>query len=80
MYGRHVHQAVIDAGDTVTGATVHYGTAEYDQGQIIKQGTVKVLAGDTAESLAERVLAVEHDLYWCAIDLVVKGSRPTHPG
>jgi phosphoribosylglycinamide formyltransferase-1 len=63
MYGRRVHEAVIAAGCTVTGATVHHVTEEYDRGAIIAQWPVPVLVEDTAEVLAARVLRVEHVLY-----------------
>ena len=62
MWGRHVHEAVLAAGAPVTGATVHYVTAGYDEGPIIASTEVPVLANDTIDSLAERVLAAEHDL------------------
>lgn len=63
MYGRRVHEAVLASGDRVTGATVHLVDAEYDRGPILAQREVKVLPGDTPESLAERVLEVEHALF-----------------
>ncbi len=63
MYGIHVHQAVIDARETESGATVHLVTADYDEGPILQQARVPVLPGDTPESLQSRVLAQEHRLY-----------------
>jgi len=63
MYGMNVHKAVIASGDKETGVTIHYVNGEYDQGEIIAQRKVPVLAGDTAESLAKRVLKVEHEFY-----------------
>jgi phosphoribosylglycinamide formyltransferase 1 len=63
MYGRHVHEAVLAAGCRVTGATVHWVDARYDEGRIIAQWPVPVLQGDTADTLAARVLRVEHRLY-----------------
>lgn len=63
MYGHHVHQAVIEAGALVTGVTVHLVDEEYDRGRILAQWPVPVLAGDTPEVLAARVLKVEHLLY-----------------
>lgn len=62
MYGLRVHRAVLDAGSTVSGPTVHLVTAEYDKGPIVAQWPVPVAADDTPESLARRVLAVEHQL------------------
>jgi phosphoribosylglycinamide formyltransferase-1 len=61
--GLHTHQAAIDAGETEHGATVHYVTAELDHGPVLGQCTVPVLAGDTADTLAARVLEQEHKLY-----------------
>jgi phosphoribosylglycinamide formyltransferase 1 len=62
MYGHRVHAAVLASGATASGATVHYVDEQYDRGPIIAQRTVPVLPGDTAETLAARVLAVEHEL------------------
>jgi len=62
MYGLKVHQAVCDAGEVQTGVTVHYVTEEYDQGQIIRQSKLEVLNEDNPESLAGRLLPVEHEL------------------
>jgi len=63
MYGIHVHTAVLEAGETESGATVHLVNEEYDKGRILMQRHVPVLAGDTPESLAARVLECEHKLY-----------------
>lgn len=60
MYGRRVHQAVLDAGRKVTGVTIHIVDAEYDRGTILARREVPVLQGDSAESLALRVLDEEH--------------------
>ncbi len=62
FYGMRVHEAVVAAGDTESGATVHFVDAEYDRGPTFLQRTVPVLPGDTPESLQTRVLAVEHEL------------------
>lgn len=62
MYGKRVHQAVLASGATVTGATVHLVDEEYDRGRIVAQWPVPVMPEDTPESLAKRVLAVEHQL------------------
>jgi phosphoribosylglycinamide formyltransferase-1 len=62
MYGKRVHQAVLASGATLTGATVHLVNAEYDRGPIVAQWPVPVRPGDTPESLAARVLEVEHRL------------------
>lgn len=63
MWGRHVHQAVLEAGCRVSGPTVHLVDEVYDRGVIMAQWPVPVRAGDTPESLAARVLEAEHRLY-----------------
>ncbi|MBN2417666.1 phosphoribosylglycinamide formyltransferase [bacterium] len=63
MYGRHVHEAVLDYGCKVTGVTIHLVDEHYDHGPVIAQECVPVLSGDTPEVLAKRVLEVEHRLY-----------------
>ena len=63
MYGMRVHQAVVDAGESMTGATVHYVDEEYDRGTIIGQSRVPVEPGDSPEVVAARVLKIEHRLY-----------------
>ena len=73
MYGHHVHQAVLEYGAKVSGATVHFVDAEYDHGPIILQECVPVLDGDTPDSLAERVQAKERDLYPRAIQYFAEG-------
>jgi formyltetrahydrofolate-dependent phosphoribosylglycinamide formyltransferase len=67
MYGSRVHQAVLAAGETESGATVHLVTEQYDEGAILAQVRVPVLPADTVESLADRVLAVEHQLLPAAV-------------
>ena len=61
--GLKTHQACLDAGEKVTGATVHLVTPNLDGGEILGQVQVAVLPGDTPEALAERVLIAEHQLY-----------------
>jgi phosphoribosylglycinamide formyltransferase 1 len=68
MYGLYVHTAVLEAGESESGATVHFVNEEYDKGKILLQRTVPVLAGDTPESLAARVLECEHTLYPDALE------------
>ena len=65
--GLHTHQRALDAGCKVAGVTVHQVTAELDYGPILEQAVVPVIAGDTAETLAARVLAQEHVIYPRAI-------------
>lgn len=61
--GLHTHERVLEQGCRVHGCTVHFVTPELDVGPIIAQGVVPVLAGDTPDSLAHRVLGVEHQIY-----------------
>lgn len=63
MYGHHVHEAVVRAGARTSGPTVHFVSERYDEGAIIAQQEVPVLADDTPETLAARVLNAEHALY-----------------
>jgi phosphoribosylglycinamide formyltransferase-1 len=63
MYGAHVHEAVLAAGDAETGATIHVVTGEYDHGPVLAQVKVPVEAGDTSSSLAARVQAQEQVLF-----------------
>ncbi len=76
MYGRRVHEAVLASGATVSGATVHLVDEEYDRGEILAQARVPVLPGDTAESLAARVLAAEHRLLPAVILKAAEVGRP----
>jgi phosphoribosylglycinamide formyltransferase 1 len=73
MYGMHVHTAVLASGAAVSGATVHLVDEEYDRGPIVMQKTVPVKPGDTPELLAERVLAIEHEIYPLALKAFVEG-------
>ena len=73
FYGARVHQAVLEAGVKVSGATVHFVDEEYDRGPIILQEAVPVLEGDTPESLAARVVAAERRLVPAAIGLFAEG-------
>lgn len=76
MFGVHVHEAVLAAHETVSGATVHIVDEEYDHGQIIVQRQVPVLPGDTPDMLAARVLELEHTVYPEALLLFAAGKVP----
>jgi phosphoribosylglycinamide formyltransferase-1 len=67
FYGMRVHEAVLAAGEKVSGATVHFVDTEYDHGATLMQHSVPVLPDDTPERLRDRVLAVEHELLPAAI-------------
>jgi phosphoribosylglycinamide formyltransferase-1 len=72
--GLHTHRRAIEAGCQLAGATVHFVTPTLDFGPIVAQAVVPVLAGDTPEALAERVLAAEHRLYPLAVRWFVEGQ------
>lgn len=63
MYGNFVHQAVIEAGDAESGITIHYVNDKYDDGRVILQERCAIDENDTAESLAQKVHALEHQWY-----------------
>jgi phosphoribosylglycinamide formyltransferase-1 len=73
MYGIHVHEAVIANKERMSGATVHLVDEEYDRGPIVLQRTVEVAPNDTPESLAAKVLEIEHQLYPEAVRLFAEG-------
>ena len=78
MYGHFVHEAVIQSGEKISGATVHIVDEEYDHGAILLQRTVEISPDDTPESLAAKVLRLEHELYPEAIRLFSEGRIPRH--
>jgi phosphoribosylglycinamide formyltransferase-1 len=78
--GLDTHQRAIDAGDQWHGCTVHFVTAELDSGAAIIQGRVPVLAGDTADELAARVLVVEHKIYPQATAMIAAGRLEYRDG
>lgn len=76
MYGRHVHEAVLAAGEKESGCTVHLVDDTYDTGPVVLQSTVPVLPTDTPDTLAERVQAAEREALPSAIaQLQVPSSR-----
>ena len=72
MYGRHVHEAVIAAGDPESGVTIHYVDEFFDHGQPIFQEKVAIEPGDTPESLAKKVQYLEHHHFARIIEQVAK--------
>lgn len=60
MYGHHVHQAVVDAGETQSGITIHYVNEHYDEGNVIFQATCEVSKDDTPDRVAEKVHTLEY--------------------
>ena len=73
--GLHTHQRALDAGDRQAGCTVHEVTAELDAGPILGQAQVPIVPGETADSLAARVLIQEHLLYPLVLRRFVAGDR-----
>jgi phosphoribosylglycinamide formyltransferase-1 len=71
MYGLHVHEAVLAAGEKESGCSVHFVTENYDEGEVLLQKRCPVLPGDTPETLAERVLDLESTAYPEALKLLV---------
>ncbi len=74
MYGIHVHEAVIAAGEKVSGVTIHRVNEQYDNGDIVAQTEVPVEAADTAETLAARVLKREHEFLVEIISEIADGG------
>lgn len=75
--GLHTHARALAAGDSQAGCTVHAVTADLDAGPILGQASVPILAGDSEDSLAARVLIAEHQLYPAVLRRFVEGeSRP----
>lgn len=73
--GLHTHARAIEAGDDIAGCTVHEVTADLDDGPILGQARVPVVAGDTPKTLAARVLVQEHRLYPAVLRRFVAGDR-----
>lgn len=72
--GLHTHQRAIDSGMKIAGCTVHFVTEGMDEGPIVAQAAVPVLSDDTADTLAGRILTVEHRLYPAALKLLAEGN------
>ncbi len=72
--GLHTHKRALEAGEKLHGATVHFVTAELDDGPVILQAKVPVLPGDNEDALASRVLEQEHKIYPEALRLVAEGK------
>ncbi len=74
MYGMHVHEAVLNYGAKVSGATVHIVDEGYDQGPIVLQQAIEVAEDETPESLAAKILTIEHQLYPEAVRLFAENQ------
>jgi phosphoribosylglycinamide formyltransferase-1 len=73
--GLHTHARALAAGDSEAGCTVHEVTADLDAGPILGQARVPILPGDTEDSLAARVLTMEHQLYPAVLRRFATGDR-----
>lgn len=76
MYGLRVHEAVIAAGDRQSGITIHYVNEVYDSGETILQKTCPVSAGETPQSLAQKVHQLEYAWYPKVIEQLLRGEKP----
>ena len=76
MYGMHVHKAVLEAGDTETGITIHLVDEVYDRGMIIYQDKCPVLPSDKPEDVAQRVHQLEYAAYPAVVEQWVRGQLP----
>lgn len=63
MYGIHVHEAVLQAGETETGVTIHFIDEKYDNGPVIMQQKIQVIGSESPEELQQKVLKIEYQLY-----------------
>lgn len=72
LYGHHVHEAVLNQGCKVSGATVHLVDEYYDRGPIVAQQCVPVFSEDTPDTLAARILKVEHQIFPKALELFAR--------
>lgn len=74
MYGMHVHEAVVAAGEKESGITIHYINEHYDEGQVIFQAACPVLLSDTPEDVATKVHALEYEHYPRIIESLLTGK------
>ena len=74
MWGMNVHNAVIEAGEKESGATVHFVTSGIDEGEIILQGKVQINETDTPETLASKIHQVEYEIFPKAIDKILNSD------
>ena len=72
FYGMNIHRAVLDAGDKESGATIHLVCGDYDDGKILAQKSVILDEEDTPESLAKKILKIEHALYVKTIQEIIE--------
>lgn len=75
MYGMNVHQAVLEAGESESGISIHYVDENYDEGEVVFQANCMVEEGDTAETLAEKIHKLEHLHFPQIIDQLIKENK-----
>jgi phosphoribosylglycinamide formyltransferase 1 len=73
MYGHRVHESVLASGEKISGATVHLVDEEYDHGPIVMQKTVDIVPDETPDSLAAKVLKIEHEIFPLALKAFAEG-------
>lgn len=76
MYGKHVHQAVLDNNDKTSGITIHYVNEHYDEGGIIFQQSIALDGCKTAEAIAAKVQLLEHEHFPRVIEQLITSSAP----
>jgi len=75
MFGNRVHDAVLKNNDTETGITIHYVNEHYDEGEVILQKSLSIEPGETTETLAAKVLQLEHEWYPKAIEVLLSAAE-----
>lgn len=78
--GLHTHERALEAGETTHGCSVHFVDAGVDTGPIIAQGSCEVMPGDDADTLAARVLKIEHVIYPWVVNNIAAGNISIHSG
>lgn len=74
MYGRHVHDAVVAAGESLSGITIHLVDEQYDQGPVLARKEVMIEKGDTGETLGRRIQALEPDFFVATLQQIASGT------
>jgi phosphoribosylglycinamide formyltransferase-1 len=74
MYGMNVHKAVFENKELISGATIHLVDEEYDRGKLLNQMSVEINPNDSPEVIAEKVLKIEHILYYSTIRQIELGN------
>jgi phosphoribosylglycinamide formyltransferase-1 len=80
MHGLRVHEAVIAAGEKESGISIHYVNEDFDQGKLIFQAKCKLEPGETPESLAKKIQALEHEQFPLVIEGLIRSQKKSPPG